>query len=186
MKQLVKSFWFLVAAIFLIEAWLWDHVGGFLHRLVALLPLDALKAALARFIDHLYAPVALILFIIPVILLEPLKLVAIWLIGHHHIFSGLLTFGFAEIFTVGIIAFLFDTMRGKLLSMPWFFKLYEWVLKVRAWADAIVLPYKQKIHEAMAALRFWIREKIAAHGQSPFIRRLMALREYARRTRKNA
>jgi hypothetical protein len=183
MRHLVKSFWFLVAAIFLIEAWLWDYAGGFLRWLVALLPLDAFKAALARWIDCLYAPVALILFIVPVIVLEPLKVVAIWLIGHRHVILGILTFGFAEVFTVGIIAFLFDAMRGKLLSMHWFLKLYEWVLWVRAWADEIVLPYKQKIHAAVAALRLWIREKIAAHGQSPFIRKLLALREYARRTR---
>lgn len=186
MKQLTKFFWFTLAAIFLIEAWLWEYVGGFLRWLYDIIPLAALKAALARGLDKLPAPLALVIFVIPIILLEPLKVVAIWLLGHHHIVWGVLTFCFAEAFTAGIIAFLFDALRDKLLSMPWFFKLYEWVLKVNAWAHGLVRPYKEKILAAMAEFRLWLKEKLAAHGQSPFIRKLIALREQMRRKSKSA
>ena len=186
MKQLRKFFWFTLAAIFLIEAWLWEYVGGFLRWLYDIMPLAALKAALARSLEKLPAPFALVIFIIPILLLEPLKVVAIWLMGHHHIVWGAVTFCFAEAFTAGIIAFLFAALRDKLLSMLWFFKLYELVLRVNAWAHELVRPYKEKILAAMAEFRLWAREKIAAHGQSPFIRRLMALREQMRRKSKSA
>jgi hypothetical protein len=186
MKQLAKFFWFTLAAIFLIEAWLWEYVGGFFRWLYEIIPLAALKAALARGIDRLPAPLALVLFVIPIILLEPLKVVAIWMLGHHHVIWGVATFAFAEAFTAGIVAFLFDAMRDKLLSMRWFFKLYEWVLWANHWAHDLVRPYKEEILAKAAELRLWVKEKLAAHGQSPFIRRLIVLREQVRRARKSA
>jgi hypothetical protein len=186
MKLLKKFFWFALAALFLIEAWLWDTVGGVFHWLYDVIPLAALKALLARGIEKLPPPLALVLFVIPIILLEPLKVVAIWLLGHHHVIWGVVTFAFAEAFTAGIVAFMFDAMRDKLLSMPWFFKLYEWVLWANAWAHELVRPYKEKILGAVAETRLWIKQKIAAHGQSPFIRKLVALREQVRRARGSA
>ena len=37
--RLTRFLWTVLAAIFLIEAWLWDVLGGFVARLVAALPI---------------------------------------------------------------------------------------------------------------------------------------------------
>ncbi len=186
MQLFGKIFWFCVAALFLIEAWLWDHIGGLLLRLAALIPFDAFKAALAGWLDKLPPALAFVAFAVPIMLLEPLKVVAIWLIGHEQILAGVLLFAFAEALTVGVVAFLFDAMRGKLLSMRWFHRVYDRILRVRRWADILILPYRLKLAAALASLTLWAQERLAAHAQSPFIGRLIALRGQARRMRKRA
>ncbi len=186
MQLLSKIFWFSVAALFLIEAWLWDHIGGLLLRLAALIPFDAFKVALASWLDRLPPALAFVAFAVPIILLEPLKVVAIWLMGHEHILAGVLTFIFAEVVTVGVVAFLFDAMRGKLLSLRWFHNVYDWVLRARSWADDLLLPYKLKLAAGLASLGLWAQARLAAHVQSPFIGRLIALRGQARQMRKRA
>ena len=62
----------------------------------------------------------LIVFIVPMILLFPLKLVGLWLLAHHHWISAVVTILFAKFLGVGVTAFLFDVTRPKLLQMGWF------------------------------------------------------------------
>ena len=38
MRRLLQPFWVLLAVIFLIEAWLWDHLEPIVERIVALIP----------------------------------------------------------------------------------------------------------------------------------------------------
>ena len=47
-RKLVRAFWVVLAVLFLIEAWLWSHLEPVVERLVALIPLEGLKAALVR------------------------------------------------------------------------------------------------------------------------------------------
>ena len=42
-------------------------------------------------------------------------------------------------------AFVFDVTRPKLLEMPWFEKLYEFILSLRAKAAVLVDPIKLRI-----------------------------------------
>src|ERR1043165_6894455 len=39
MRRLLQPFWVLLAVIFLIEAWLWDHLEPIVERIVPLFPL---------------------------------------------------------------------------------------------------------------------------------------------------
>ena len=43
LRRLLQPFWVLLAIIFLIEAWLWDHLEPIVARVVALIPLRAFK-----------------------------------------------------------------------------------------------------------------------------------------------
>src|SRR3974390_127823 len=78
--SLTRTFWFTIALIFVIEAWLWDHLEPIVERCVALLPMSALKALVAEQIEDLSPPATLIVFAIPAALLFPLKLLAIWFV----------------------------------------------------------------------------------------------------------
>ena len=43
MKRLLRPFWFVLAALFLFEAWIWDLCAGVAARLLAVLPVGALQ-----------------------------------------------------------------------------------------------------------------------------------------------
>ena len=53
MRRLLQPFWVLLAVIFLIEAWLWDHLEPIVERVVALIPLRAFKQWLSDRVDTL-------------------------------------------------------------------------------------------------------------------------------------
>jgi hypothetical protein len=145
MRRLLQPIWVLLAIIFLIEAWLWDHLEPVVAAVVAALPLRAFKTWLAERVDSLSPAMTLIVFIVPVIPLFPLKLVGFWLLTHEYWMSALLTIVFAKFLGVGVAAFVFDVTRPKLLEMAWFERLYEFVLALRARALAVVEPIKQRI-----------------------------------------
>jgi hypothetical protein len=149
LRRLLQPVWVLLAVIFLIEAWLWDHLEPIVAWLVAKIPLQAFKHWLAERVDTLSPAMTLIVFIVPVIPLFPLKLVGFWLLMHEYWFSAVFTILFAKLVGVGITAFVFDVTRSKLLEMGWFEWLYEFVMSLRAKAAALVDPIKRRMLEIM-------------------------------------
>jgi hypothetical protein len=155
MRRLLQPFWVLLAIVFLIEAWLWDHLEPIVARVVAAIPLRAFKQWLADRVDTLSPAMTLIVFIVPVVPLFPLKLVGLWLLAHEHWASAFFTILFAKFVGVGVTAFLFDVTRSKLLEMAWFEKLYEFILALRAKAKALVDPIKLRIKEILSGEGGW-------------------------------
>ena len=149
MRRLLQPVWVLLAIIFLIEAWLWDHLEPIVAWLVARLPLRAFKQWLTEQVDTLSPAMTLIVFIVPVVPLFPLKLMGLWLMTHEYWLSAILTFIFAKFIGVGVAAFIFDVTRPKLLEMAWFEKLYDFVMALRAKAAALVDPIKLRIKEIL-------------------------------------
>src|SRR6185436_16855974 len=149
MRRLLQPFWVLLAVIFLIEAWLWDHLEPIVARFVAWLPLRAFKQWLADRVDTLSPAMTLIVFAVPVIPLFPLKLIGIWLLAHEYWVSAVAVIVFGKFVGVGITAFIFDVTRKKLLQMGWFRKIYEFILAMLAKAVALVEPIKQRIREIL-------------------------------------
>src|SRR6201989_456390 len=145
MRRLLQPFWVLLAVIFLIEAWLWDHLEPIVERIVAKIPLRAFKQWLSDRVDTLSPAMTLIVFAVPVIPLFPLKLIGLWLLAHEYWTSAIFTILFAKFLGVGVTAFVFDVTRDKLLEMDWFEKLYEFIMDLRAKAKALVEPMKQRI-----------------------------------------
>ncbi|WP_407177917.1 hypothetical protein [Bradyrhizobium sp. STM 3562] len=150
LRRLLQPVWILLAIIFLIEAWLWDHLEPIVARVVAAIPLSAFKQWLADRVDTLSPAMTLVVFIVPVIPLFPLKMIGVWLLMHQYWMSAFTTILFAKFLGVGITAFIFDVTRPKLLEMAWFEKLYEFVLALRAKCKELVDPVKAKI---LAVLR---------------------------------
>ena len=149
MRRLLQPVWVLLAIVFLIEAWLWDHLEPIVARVVALIPLRAFKQWLSDRVDTLSPAMTLIVFIVPVIPLFPLKLVGFWLLTHEYWLSAIVTIIFAKFLGVGVAAFIFDVTRPKLLEMQWFETLYEFIMGLRAKAAALVDPIKGRIVEAL-------------------------------------
>src|SRR4051794_33052261 len=90
-RRLLQPVWVLLAVVFLIEAWLWDHLEPIVAWFVARLPLHTFKRWLAGRVDTLSPATSLIVFIVPLIPLLPLKLVGFWLFAHEYWVSAVVT-----------------------------------------------------------------------------------------------
>jgi hypothetical protein len=150
LRRLLQPVWVLLAIVFLIEAWLWDHLEPIVARIVAAVPLARFKQWLTERVDALSPAMTLLVFAVPVIPLFPLKLVGLWLLAHEYWISAFFTIVFGKLVGVGVTAFVFDVTRAKLLEMRWFERIYDLVLKVRAKAAELVNPIKQRIRELIA------------------------------------
>lgn len=151
LRRLLQPFWILLAIIFLIEAWLWDHLEPIVAWVVAAIPLRTVKQWLAERVDTLSPTMTLIVFIVPVIPLFPLKLAGFWLLTHEYWIPAILTFVFAKFLSVGVAAFVFDVTRPKLLEIEWFERLYEFIIALRAKCAALVDPIKARIREIFSS-----------------------------------
>ena len=175
MRRLLQPLWILLALIFLIEAWLWDHLEPVVARVVAVIPLRAFKAWLAACVARLSPAQTLVVFAVPLILLFPLKLVEVWLLRHHYWISAVALIVASKFIGVGVLAFIFDVTRDKLLQMAWFRRVYEWVLWARVWAHGITEPVRERLRQLV-----WLLKPQRA---GRFLRHFMRLRRNAYRNR---
>jgi hypothetical protein len=150
MRRLLRPLWILLALIFLFEAWLWDHLAPIVGWIVARIPLRALKEKLATFIERLPPAATLVVFVIPILILLPFKILGVWLLAHGHWLDALAVLAMVKVVSLGVTAFVFDLTRPKLLQMAWFRRFYDWVVRGLAWARALVDPIKRR-------LKFWFR-----------------------------
>ncbi len=141
------------AVVFLVEAWLWDMTIAIGHWAVGILPWQNFKETVVRLIGRLPPYGALPLFLIPVAVIEPLKVVAIRQITHGHLLLGVLAFVVLKFVGVGLVAFLFDFTRDNLLAIGWFARFYEWAVKWRDKAHEFIEPYKVALRARIADLK---------------------------------
>src|SRR5262249_33208349 len=150
MRRLLHPLLVLLALVFLFEAWLWDISAPVVGWIVARIPLRVVKEKIAAGVARLSPAVTLVVFIVPVLLLLPLKFLALWMLAHDHWLGALAGLAFAKLMSVGVTAFIFDLTRPKLLQLAWFQRLYDRVMVWLAWAHALVDPVKRR-------LRIWFR-----------------------------
>src|SRR5262245_60681229 len=82
MSRLLKPLWVLLALVFVFEAWLWEHLRPLVAWVVERIAWERLKARTAAGIEHLPPYATLLVFLVPVILLFPLKLAGLWMLAH--------------------------------------------------------------------------------------------------------
>jgi hypothetical protein len=114
------------------------------------LPLRALKEKTASAISDLPPTWTLVVFVIPFILLLPLKFLEFWLLAKHEWLAAISVLVLAKLLGLGVTAFIFDLTRPKLLQLAWCRWLYEKVLGWLDWAHALVDPIKQRIRRLLA------------------------------------
>ena len=170
-NRIPKPVMMALAAVFLFETWIWEACVALGRQLAELLPWDELKSSVRRGIDGLPPPAALLVFLIPVAIVEPLKIFCLGLFAHHHYVLGVVGFIALKFIGFGLIAFVFDLTRDKLLSMPWFVVVYDKLMAFHAYAHDLMAPAKAAL---LAAMREW-RERLR-----PAAERLRALAGLAR------
>ena len=119
------------------------HLGPLVAWIVARHPVAGGQGAARRHHPKAAArPRRCIVFVVPVVLLLPLKLLGLWLLAHRSMArrDGVLVF--AKLVGLGVTAFIFDLTRPKLLQLAWFRWLYEHVLVWLEKAHALIDPIK--------------------------------------------
>lgn len=157
--RLVKALlgW-LLALVILFEEWGWEP----LQRALAWVgQLPGLRWAERR-IQTLPPYGALALFLLPTLLLLPVKLLALWLIGQGKVFAGTLVILSAKVVGTAIVARLFTLTQPALMQLAWFGKLYgRWtvwktalLVQVRAsWAWRFARMVKHRMKQRWQHLR---------------------------------
>ena len=149
----LAAIYFLVDAIFMIvtrpfanriaEHWIF---GGLRVRIVSLRPYPALA-----------------LFAVPLIVLEPVKPVAVYLAGTGHIAMGMIVLVIGEVLKLVLVERLFRVSRNKLISIPAF-----------AWTYLRYLQAKECLEsfEAWQTARRWRR--LARYAVRSYVREMKA------------
>jgi hypothetical protein len=168
MRRLARPFWILVALVFLFEAWLWNRLAPVVGWVVERIAWRDLKLRTAAALAGLSPYPTLLVFVVPVIVLLPLKFLGLWMLAHGSWLGAMATLALAKVMGMGVTAFLFEVTRPKLLQLAWFARLFAVVMRALAWAHALIDPVK-------AELRLWFAAHVA-----PALRRLRQLARMAR------
>ena len=168
MRRIVRVFWVILALLFLLEAWLWARLAPAVAFLVSLLPLQTNKARTAAAIEALPPAATLVVFLVPIAILLPVKIAAVWLLHGGHWLAGVGLLIFAKLAGLGVTAFVFEITRPKLLQLAWFARLYALVMRGLDCAHAMVAPIKRRIRQ----YRYMLRPRNAGR----FYRHLMRVR----------
>lgn len=148
----------LVAAViyFLIDALFLPVI----RRFAALLGRLRLFARLGAWIASLGPYPTLALFLVPLVILEPVKPVAAYLFASGHLVYGAIVLVVGEVLKITIVERLFHLSRDKLLTIPAFAWAYHFVVR---WLDYLkALPAWQAVMKRVrwarkAARRSWLR-----------------------------
>jgi hypothetical protein len=173
MRRILKPLWILLALFFLIEAWLWERLRPLVAAVVNVIAWDRLKVRLARLIEWMPPWAVLIVFVIPFVVLLPLKFSEVYFIVHRQWLAAIVVLVLAKLVGLGVTAFIFDVTRPKLLQMAWFRRMYEWFLWARVWAHELTEPVRDRMRQLI-----WLLKPQRA---SRFLRRFMRLRRNAYR-----
>jgi|SRR6185437_15678719 hypothetical protein len=172
-RRLLRSLWVILALLFLLETWLWDHLAPLVAAVVNVVPWGRFKVVLKRGIEKLPPWAALIVFIVPFIVLLPLKFLEVYFIATRNWLGATLVLVLAKLLGLGVTAFVFDATREKLLQMPWFARFYDWMMWARDWAHAKVEPVRERMRQYVWLLR--------PQRAGRFLRRLIRIRRRVQR-----
>jgi hypothetical protein len=93
-----------------------------------------------RFVRSLGPYQSLALVLVPVSIVEPLKLIAVAVAGEGHWMAGTAMVAGAYAASLLLIERLFRLVKPKLLTLPWFARLWRWLVGLRARLAGWLMP----------------------------------------------
>jgi hypothetical protein len=167
MKRILRPVIFIVAALYFaadeLFSWIARPIANWLSRLIILQSVRA-------WIKGLDPYPALLLFVVPLLILEPAKPLATYFIATGRVTVGVVVFAVAELLKVIMVERLFDLNRDKLLSIPafaWcyarFRMVFDWLQSFEVWKAMRIrfARMKQIIRSALIGLK---RKKMRYQG----------------------
>lgn len=146
----------IAALVILFEEWGWEPLARLLVKLGRL----PVFAWLEEKIKALPPYAALALFFVPVGLLLPIKLLALYWLGEGHIIVGLSVIVGAKVIGTAIVARLFMLTHDTLMRLPWFARGYgRW----EAWKNKLIrmvraTPTWQRLQARIQSVKRWWRD----------------------------
>ncbi len=144
----------LLALLLIFEEWGWEPLSRWLAKLARLPVFAQLERLIVRFPPY----VALVAFLVPMLLLLPIKLLALYWISRGHAVLGLAVVLAAKTLGTAAVARLFTLTQPALMRLAWFAWLYgHWI----PWKDALIARVKnsgawRSMAAMVQAMRRWI------------------------------
>ncbi|WP_395703646.1 hypothetical protein [Aquabacterium sp.] len=121
----------LLALLILFEEWGWEPLQRAMAWVGQLPVLRHVEALIRRLPPRL----ALLVFLLPSLLLLPVKLLALWLVAHGQKLLGLGVIVLAKVGGTAVVARLFALTKPALMRMGWFARGYDrWTV----WKEALL------------------------------------------------
>lgn len=173
MKQLKarRTVLLALAMAFVAVAWVWDTLVEIGRMTAGFVPWSRFKQVFAALVDRLPAPLVLLIFLVPFLIVEPLLVVATVAIAMGYVVTGAIAWIVLKLLAVSLIPAIFDLTQHRLMTMPWFVRAYGKVMVFHHYADTVVAPYKQA---AAAVLRRWRLRAAATTKRVPGLAHLAA------------
>jgi hypothetical protein len=114
-RLLTNAMLYVAAAVLIFEEWLWDQSRSLFARLARL----PFVAVLEAWIRGLSPYPALALFIVPVLVIYPLKIVALFALGNGYVTSGIAAFVMAKLVATAVFARIYQLTEPALLQLSW-------------------------------------------------------------------
>lgn len=144
-KLLIAPLIYSMALLLLFEQWLWRTS----HRVLAWLPIFAIITRGEAWISSLPPYAALAIFIAPILLLIPVKILAVLAVIDGHPTIGVLVVLLAKVLGTALVARLYALTEHSLLTLPWFVR----------WRDAL-LRFKESMITQLHATIVWQKIEI--------------------------
>ena len=141
-KLFIPPMVIVAAAIMFFEEWLWDHLTEFMAWVARARIFRWLEARLSLLPPY----AAMAVFLVPGALLLPVKIAALYLMARGHPGGGLLIIIVAKVIGTAIVARIFTVCRPALLTVGWFRRLYEGIVRM-----------KTRLYTALKAMPAWSR-----------------------------
>lgn len=126
----------LLVPILLFEEWGWQPLAALVARLSRLPLWHRLENALRR----LPPWGALLAFFVPVLLLLPVKVLALFLFGRGHAATGVSVLIGAKLVGTAIVARIFQLVEPSLMRIPFFAR---WYPRWKAWKDRVLATVRE-------------------------------------------
>jgi hypothetical protein len=131
----------LAAAFMFFEEWVWDHIAAFMAWVAKARVFRWIEARLAKLPPY----AAMAVFLIPGLMLLPVKIAALFLITRGHALAGLMTIIGAKLLGTAIVVRIFAVCRPALLTVGWFRRVYDWITRV-----------KTRLYTAIKSMPAWV------------------------------
>jgi hypothetical protein len=91
----------------------------------------AIPPSALRFLTGLGPYPSLLILVVPLAIVEPLKLVSVFIFGESHFIAAVLIMTCAYAASLFVTGRLFKIVKPKLLTLQWFTTIWSWFVAVR-------------------------------------------------------
>jgi hypothetical protein len=156
-RAFTNAMLFVAAAVLIFEEWLWEQSKTLFARLARLPVIYSLEA----WIRELPPYPALALFMLPILVIYPLKVLALFALGRGYVTSGIAAFVMAKLVATAVFARLYQLTEPALLQFSWIRHGRERFLAARAyihrWLDAH--PFFREAKARIRAKTEWLARR---------------------------